>query len=64
MFHSRRIFGWFDLLGKLGGVTHVMMIMFGFFLFPISELSYVLKAAKKLFLVRTKDKHLFKEDSR
>jgi hypothetical protein len=52
------------LLGKLGGITNVMMILFGFFLFPISEHSYVLKAAKKLFIARSKDKKLFKEDPR
>ena len=60
--HSRRVFGWFDLLGKLGGITHVMMIIFGVFLFPISEHSFVLKAAKKLWIARTKDPNLFKKD--
>jgi hypothetical protein len=62
VYHSRKVFGWFDLLGKLGGITNVMMILFGFFLFPISEHSFVLKAAKKLFIARTKKKDLFKED--
>ena len=53
--HSRKIFGWLDLLAKLGGITNVCMMLFGFFLFPISEHSYVLKAAKKLFIARTRD---------
>jgi len=39
-------------------------MMFGFFLFPIAEHSYTLKAAKKFFLARTRDNTLFKEDPR
>jgi len=60
----RVIFGWFGLLGKLGGITNVMMLLFGFILFPISEHAFILKAAKKLFIARTKDKNLFKKDDR
>jgi hypothetical protein len=41
-----------------------MMMLFGFFLFSISEHSYVLKAAKKFFMARTRDKNLFKKDPR
>ena len=62
--HSRKIFGWLDLLGKLGGITNVCMLLFGFFLFPIAEHGYVLKAAKKLFIARTRDPTLFKADPR
>jgi hypothetical protein len=62
--NTRIIFGWFDLLGKLGGITNVMMLLFGFFLFSLSEHSYILKASKKLFIARTKDKNLFKNDDR
>jgi hypothetical protein len=62
--NSRTIFGWFDLLGKLGGITNVMMLLFGFFLFTVSEHSFILKASKKLFIARTKDKNLFKTDDR
>jgi len=58
-YNSRRVFGWFDLLGKLGGVTNVMMLLFGFMLFPISEHSYTLKVAKKLFIARTRDVNFF-----
>lgn len=62
MKHSRRVFGWFDLLGRLGGITNVMMILFGVFVYPISEQSFVLKAAKKLFIARTHNPHIFKYD--
>jgi len=61
---SRKIFGWLDLLGKLGGITNVCMMLFGFFLFPISEHSYIIKAAKKLFIARTRDGSIFKKDPR
>ena len=61
MKHKRVIFGWLDLLGKLGGITNVMMLLFGFFLFGISEHSFILKAAKKLFIARTRSE-LFKND--
>jgi hypothetical protein len=64
MKHSRRVFGWFDLLGRLGGITNVMMILFGIFVYPISNHSYILKAAKKLFIARVKDKDMFKNDPR
>ena len=62
--NTRVIFGWFDLLGKLGGITNVMMLMFGFFLFDISEHSYVLKESNKLFIARTCDDKLLKHDPR
>jgi hypothetical protein len=61
---SRKIFGWLDLLGKLGGITKVCMMLFGFFVYPISEHSYVIKAAKKLFIARTRDGSIFRKDPR
>jgi len=64
MKHSRRVFGWFDLLGRLGGITNVMMILFGIFVYPISEHSYILKAAKKLFIAKSKDPNMFRHDPR
>ena len=37
------------------------MICFGFFLYPISEHSYFLKAIRKLYLARTSKNDLFSE---
>ena len=37
------------------------MIIFGFFLFPISEHSFYLRAGRMLFFARTKDEKLFKK---
>ena len=58
------MFGFFDLLGRLGGITNVMMILFGFMVYPISEHSFILKAAKKLFIARTRDPNMFVPDPR
>ena len=53
------IYNYFDLLGDLGGVTEIILLVFGFFLLPISKHSFILKATKKLFLARTKRDDLF-----
>jgi len=37
----------------------VIMLTFGVFMFPISEHSFILKAAKRLFLARTSDHEMF-----
>jgi len=43
----------FDLLGDLGGVIEVIIVLFGFMIYPISEHSFMLKATKKFFKART-----------
>jgi len=48
-------------IGDIGGVTEIVMLMFGFFVLPFSEFSFNLKAMKKLFLVRTTEQDLFEE---
>ena len=62
--HTRVRYGLFDLLGDLGGVTEVIMLLFGYFLYPISEHSFIIKAANKLFFARTDRDDIFipKED--
>lgn len=51
--HARKIYGFIDLLGDLGGVTEVIMLVFGFFLFPVSEQSFIVQATKRLFMAKT-----------
>ena len=48
----------FDLLGDLGGVTEIVMLIFGAFLFPVSEFSFVVEAMKRFFLAKTVDEDL------
>lgn len=57
--HTRKVYCLIDLLGDLGGVTEVIMLMFGFFLYPISEHSYYTRATQRLYLARTQDGKLF-----
>ena len=64
MEHKRKIFGWFGLLGKLGGITNIFMIFLGGIMQPVSEHSFILKASKKLFIARTKDDNLFAQDDK
>ena len=61
--HKRVVFGWMNLLGALGGITNVIMILFNGTIKPINEHSYVLKAAKKLYLARSKDEDLFVKET-
>ena len=50
---ARAIYSLFDLLGDLGGVTEVLLIVFGAILYPMSEHSFVMDAMKRFFLART-----------
>ena len=60
--HSREVYNLMDLIGDLGGVLEVIIFLFGFFLFPASEFSFVIKALQKLYLARTSQSGLFKND--
>ena len=60
--YSRRIYGWFDLLGDLGGITEVFILTFTYFFAPISEHKFIVNASKKLFKARTKSNDLFKNE--
>ena len=40
------------------------MLLFGFFLFPISEHSFTLQALRLLYKARTKDDSIFKHDEK
>lgn len=55
----REVYDILGVLGDLGGIFEVTMIVFGFFMFPISEHSFNLTAARLLYFGRTKEKHLF-----
>ena len=59
--HKREIFNLLDLVGDLGGVIEVMVLIFGFVFFPISQQSFILKFTKSLFKARTSDGQLFRK---
>ena len=58
--YSRQIYGYFDLLGDLGGVMEIFQVVFGFLLLPVAYHSFIVKATSKLFKAKTKDNHMFK----
>ena len=45
----------------MGGVLEVIILSFGFFIFPISEFSYLIDSAQSLFYARTFRNDLFKK---
>ena len=57
--HTRKVYNILDLLSDLGGVLEIISLLFGFLILPISEFSFILKAAKRLYMVRAKDQSLF-----
>ena len=60
--HIRYIYSLLDILGAVGGITEVLMLCFGFFLFPISQHSFILQALRRLYKARTKDCKIFQDD--
>lgn len=57
--YTRAIYNLFDLLGDLGGVTEVIMIVFGFIFYSVSEHSFYLTASQKLFYAKTTQNDVF-----
>ena len=60
--HTRYVYNILDFLGDIGGVTQVFTVMAGVFVMPISYFSFIMKATKKLFLVRTAEQDLFLDE--
>lgn len=52
------------MLGDLGGVTELIMLMFGFFLIPIAEHSFLVKTIRQAYMAKTRDPDLFIEKER
>lgn len=57
--HERRVYGFLDLLGDLGGVTEILAICFGFLLLPFAEHFFILDATKKIFMAKTNNDQIF-----
>ena len=57
--HSRTVYNILDLLGDLGGLTEVFLLVVGYFINPIAEHNFTLKAARRLFIAKTKKDDLF-----
>ena len=58
MLHQRKVYDLLDLIGDLGGVFEICFQMLGFFILPVSYHSFIIKALKKIFLIKSKDDEL------
>ena len=47
------------MIGDLGGVLELILVLFGIFMAPIGNYSYIMKAAQKLFYGRSSGKPVF-----
>jgi hypothetical protein len=57
--HIRNTYDLINLLGDMGGVASVIELILGVILLPISAHSFVIKAARKLFLARINESDFF-----
>ena len=51
--HKRTTYNLVELLSDLGGVTEVFVMIVGFFLVPIAEHSFIVKAIRRVFKAKT-----------
>jgi hypothetical protein len=53
-----------NLIAELGGITRIIMMLFGFFLNKMSEHSFILTAARHMYTAKVEDENLLshKED--
>ena len=57
--HEREVFNFMDLIGNLGGVMELLTLLIGWFILPVSEHSFILKAFQKLYLAKTNRNDVF-----
>jgi hypothetical protein len=57
--HTRIRYGLFSYLADLGGILEILTMFLGFLLFPLSEHSFIIKAANKFFFARTNRDDVF-----
>ena len=57
--HRREVYNVLSLIGDIGGVLEMVMLLFIFFMTPISEYSFNMKAIQNLYLARSKVSSLF-----
>jgi hypothetical protein len=53
--HKRTSYNALDFMGDLGGVTELIMVLFGYFLIPIAEHSFLVKTIRAAFMAKTRD---------
>jgi len=53
------VYGLMDLLGDLGGVVEIVTLVFGCFIYNISEHSFYTNSISKLYMANTKEEGMF-----
>ena len=48
-------YGILDLFSDIGGVTEMLIFIFGFLMYPLSRQSFLMKSMKLLYSLRTTD---------
>ena len=62
-YHTRRVYGWLDLLGDMGGVQGALCGCISFLLIPYAEFFFLMKAIHKLYLAKTSDEDIMKREN-
>ena len=57
--HERQVFTFIDLMGNLGGVFDLLVFIFGIFVAPISEHSFILKFLQRLYILHSSEIGVF-----
>lgn len=57
--NERNVYNLMNFIGDIGGVVDVILLVLGIFINPFQEHSFVMKALKKLYLVKSKIKTPF-----
>lgn len=51
--HRRKNYAMLDFIGELGGVFELLVVFFGFLMYPISRHSFIMMVLSKSFMVQT-----------
>ena len=52
-------YNFLDLIGELGGVKEMLVVLVAIFIAPMTNHSFIIKAASKMFYARTYSNKLF-----
>jgi hypothetical protein len=59
--HFRHSYDLIDVFSDIGGILEMVVLIFGFLVYPISKYSFYIESIRKSFLVECNDKKLFKK---
>ena len=63
MVYSRRAYGVIDLLSDFGGIYEIVIISFSLVFLPLAEHSFLMKALRLFYKVKTHDPNIFGKTS-